>query len=145
MLARLATPLECAALAELESHHETAAGWGVSGFESEFKQKSCLMLAAVENGVLCGFICARILVPELQILNMACAAPFQRYGVASLLLKDLFSRARTAGCTRATLEVRSSNAAALGCYRKAGFQIVGHRPKFYNGTEDAVLMDALLK
>jgi len=141
---RKAVPSEAQTLAALDARHPMAAGWSAEAFESEFKQPQALLLAAEEEGKITGFICARLLPPEVQILNMAVSVSSLRQGVATGMIDSLFGISRSAGCDKATLEARASNAPALACYRKAGFRIVGKRPKFYNGTEDAVLMDAPL-
>jgi ribosomal-protein-alanine N-acetyltransferase len=46
-----------------------------------------------------------------------------------------------AGILEIILEVRASNAAALGLYRLLGFAETGRRPRYYHDpVEDAVLM-----
>lgn len=141
---RRAEAKDAAALCAIEALHPTAAGWGLSGFEAEFRQECALILAAEEDGAMSAFACVRFLAPEAQLLNMACAQSMRGRGLAGLLLRSLFEEARSRGCEVVTLEVRASNAPALRCYEKAGFRIVGRRSKFYNGTEDAILMDARL-
>ena len=39
-----------------------------------------------------------------------------------------------------TLEVRVSNAPAIGLYKKFGFAEAGVRPKYYENGEDALIM-----
>ena len=41
--------------------------------------------------------------------------------------------------------MRAGNEAALGLYEKLGFREVGRRPKYYDGKEDAILMDLDLR
>jgi len=41
--------------------------------------------------------------------------------------------------------VNASNAPALRLYEKCGFAVVGRRSKFYNLTDDAILMDMELR
>ncbi|NLO90398.1 MAG: ribosomal protein S18-alanine N-acetyltransferase [Elusimicrobia bacterium] len=143
-IVRRAVAGDAPALARIESDSPSAAGWGLAGFESEFRQERALTLVLEEDGSVAAFACARFLPPEGQLLNMACEPQSRRRGVATLLLNALFPALESHGCDVVTLEVRASNIAALGCYGKAGFRIVGRRPKFYNGTEDAILMDARL-
>ena len=53
----------------------------------------------------------------------------------------MLSAAAREGATRATLEVRASNAAALGLYRSFGFAVRGRRPNYYtNPVEDALIL-----
>ena len=144
IVVRKAVPPEAQALAALDAQHAMSAGWNCSAFQSEFQQPQGLLLVAEAEGGLLGFVCARVLPPEVQMLNMAVGVSALRRGVATKLLSGLFALCRAEGCDSATLEARASNAPALACYAKSGFRIVGKRPKFYNGTEDAVLMDAPL-
>ena len=44
--------------------------------------------------------------------------------------------ARAGGATRATLEVRASNAAALALYRRLGFVIAARRPGYYSKPDE---------
>ena len=77
---------------------------------------------------------------ECHILNL-CTAPDQRgRGLGRLLLRALLAEGRLAGAEQAFLEVRPSNAAALGLYQAEGFETVGVREGYYPaeaGREDA--------
>lgn len=77
---------------------------------------------------------------ECHILNL-CTAPDQRgRGLGRLLLRALLAEGRLAGAEQAFLEVRPSNAAALGLYQAEGFETVGVREAYYPaeaGREDA--------
>ena len=77
---------------------------------------------------------------ECHILNL-CTAPDQRgRGLGRLLLRALLAEGRLAGAEQAFLEVRPSNAAALGLYQAEGFEAVGVREAYYPaeaGREDA--------
>ncbi|MBI2553801.1 MAG: GNAT family N-acetyltransferase, partial [Candidatus Rokubacteria bacterium] len=62
---------------------------------------------------------------------------------ARALLAALLEDARRRGITVALLEVRPTNAEAVGLYEGLGFQIVGRRKGYYFDTgEDALLMQA---
>jgi ribosomal-protein-alanine N-acetyltransferase len=77
---------------------------------------------------------------ECHVLNL-CTAPEQRgRGLGRLLLRALLAEGRLAGAEQAFLEVRPSNAAAVGLYRAEGFETVGVREDYYPaeaGREDA--------
>jgi ribosomal-protein-alanine N-acetyltransferase len=48
---------------------------------------------------------------------------------------------RRTGATRATLEVRRSNTAALGLYEKLGFKVTAVRARYYsNPDEDGMIL-----
>ena len=64
----------------------------------------------------------------------------RRHGVGDALL-DVFCRFGQAHLSFLTLEVRASNAPAIGLYEKYGFQRAGLRPGYYQQPrEDAVIM-----
>jgi len=138
-----ASEKDCPALAEIDSASKTAAGWGLSDFERELKEPRAVLLAAKPDGKPIGFIAARILPPEVQLLNLAVGPDSERRGIGGKLLAALSEIARSSGCSAMTLEVCETNSAAKSFYLKNGFRVVGLRPKFYNG-KDAVLMDLKL-
>jgi [ribosomal protein S18]-alanine N-acetyltransferase len=89
---------------------------------------------------LAGYICARLLLGELEILNVATAPAFRRRGVAATLLRHLLEEARQEGMERAFLEVRAGNEPAQALYRAFGFRPCGVRRHYYSDGEDALLM-----
>lgn len=92
-----------------------------------------------------GYACAWFLGPELKINNIAVEPHNRRRGLARRILQVVMRRAREKGCSRAQLEVRPSNRAALALYRAHGFTVVGRRKNYYQQEgEDALLMEAEL-
>lgn len=93
-----------------------------------------------EEGNILGYAGLHAVLDEGYIDNIAVIPDARRHGVASALL-DVFCRFGAANLAFLTLEVRSSNAAAIGLYEKFGFQRVGLRPGYYqHPREDAVIM-----
>lgn len=75
------------------------------------------------------------------LASLAVAEPHRRRGWGSQLLGAALERARGRNCLRCRLEVRRSNGAAQGMYRKHGFSVAGVRRRFYTSpVEDAWLM-----
>lgn len=92
-----------------------------------------------------GFIVARTIPPEIEILNFGVAPSSRRHGVGADLFDAALDWARSSGLTQAMLEVRAANAAALRLYHRRNFQIVGRRPHYYaNPIDDALLLTAPL-
>ena len=82
---------------------------------------------------------------ELQIANVATDEAYRRRGAASFLIEKLKEYAADNNSHLITLEVRSSNNAAVSLYKKHGFEEVGVRKNYYSDpTEDAVLMNFYL-
>lgn len=92
-----------------------------------------------------GFVVARVISPEIEILNFAVAPGSRQHGVGTDLFDAALTWARTSGLKQAMLEVRAGNAAALRLYHRRNFQIVGRRPRYYsNPVDDALLLTAPL-
>jgi [ribosomal protein S18]-alanine N-acetyltransferase len=68
------------------------------------------------------------------------APEHRRHGVARRVLVHLAEEAIRAGCVAWTLEVRASSTGAQELYRRFGFAPAGIRRKYYENTEDAIVM-----
>ena len=98
---------------------------------------------AENDGRVAGFLAARKLADELEILNLAVAPASQRQGVAGLLLRTAMKWAAAEGIAKIYLEVRASNAPAKTFYQSHGFRITGTRPNYYRDPpDDALLLTA---
>ncbi|WP_312221903.1 ribosomal protein S18-alanine N-acetyltransferase [Streptococcus parasuis] len=91
---------------------------------------------ACEGQELVGFLAVQTVLDEMEILQIAVRADFQRLGIASQLMAavmdwegDIF------------LEVRESNRAAQALYTRQHFTEIGKRKDYYrHPVEDAVMM-----
>jgi [ribosomal protein S18]-alanine N-acetyltransferase len=82
-----------------------------------------------------------VIFDELHINTLAVAPARRRQGMASTLLRHVMADAVASGATKATLEVRASNAPALGLYRRLGFHVAATRPGYYaKPPEDALIL-----
>jgi ribosomal-protein-alanine N-acetyltransferase len=96
---------------------------------------------AEQKGQAVGFLIARQVFDEIEILNLAVRPDSRRGGVANLLLREALSHGLKNGATKAHLEVRVSNAPALEFYKRNGFNETGRRPRYYSAPiEDALLL-----
>ena len=92
-----------------------------------------------------GFLVARRLSTELEILNFAVESDWRRCGIGAALLDAALQWARRFQATQAILEVRASNLSALRFYERHKFEVVGRRPRYYTApVEDALLLTATL-
>jgi [ribosomal protein S18]-alanine N-acetyltransferase len=98
---------------------------------------------AEENGELRGFLVARRVGVDIEILNLGVRPEARRCGIGSMLLRLALEWGAKLRAEKALLEVRASNFAALQFYRRRGFRIVGRRPRYYvSPVEDALLLSA---
>ncbi len=123
--------------------------WSKSLFADELEgdRADRLWLVAVDRAtadraaaVPVGFGGALFITDEVHIMNIAVDPVRQRQGIAAQLLSQLLTMAGDRGSIGATLEVRASNAPAIGLYERFGFSSAGLRPRYYPDGEDAVIM-----
>lgn len=77
---------------------------------------------------------------QAHVTNVVVAEHRRREGVASALLIHLARTAVARGCVAWTLEVRASSTGAHELYRRFGFVPAGVRRRYYDNTEDAIVM-----
>ena len=93
-----------------------------------------------------GYALLRDTAGEAEIFKLAVAPGARRQGLGRELAGFALKKVARAGCTRAHLECRASNHAAIGLYTSLGFRISGRRKEYYpppdieTASEDAVTM-----
>ena len=87
-------------------------------------------------GRIVAFCACWVIFDELHINTLAVAPEARRQGWATTLLRGIVEEAVRAGATRATLEVRASNDAALRLYQRLGFHVAARRPGYYTKPEE---------
>jgi ribosomal-protein-alanine N-acetyltransferase len=145
MTAALVTRLESAA--ELDEVLSVDAEsflrpWTRAMYEAELGNPAVtrIFLIRVDDQVI-GYCASWFLPGELHINNLAIRPAYRRRGLASVLLVQVLEAAGSAGCVRATLEVRRSNHAARKLYEGLGFRLAGVRHDYYvEPVEDALIL-----
>ena len=100
---------------------------------------------AVTRDGLVGYIVARRVLDEGEILNLGVALPMRRRGVGRALVRRVLTTFAASGVAAVFLEVRDSNLPAQRLYEAFGFQEVGRRRRYYQRpVEDAVLLRAAI-
>jgi ribosomal-protein-alanine N-acetyltransferase len=120
--------------------------WSRGAFLYEMEQNQVARCwVGRDNGRVVGYICLWEVADELHITNVAVHPEARRHGIARSLLDSVFERARAGAARIVLLEVRPSNAEALGLYESFGFRVVGRRQGYYYDTgEDALVMEATI-
>lgn len=110
-----------------------------------FDTQASFIVAEDEEGHILGYAGLHAILDEGYIDNVAVEPDARKHGVASALL-DVFCRFGAANLAFLSLEVRASNAPAIGLYEKYGFQKAGMRPGYYqHPREDALIMTRYFK
>jgi [ribosomal protein S18]-alanine N-acetyltransferase len=84
-----------------------------------------------------GFILYTLVAGEGEILTVATALQWRRYGIGEMLVKAALSHLSAERAEAMFLEVGDSNNAALSLYRKHGFTEVGKRQNYYNVAQNS--------
>lgn len=91
----------------------------------------------------CGFVVARQIIDEAEILTLGVLSECRRNGYARALISALSEHAERRGCRKVYLEVAADNAPALALYSSLGFSQIGRRTAYYR-RRDAPPGDALV-
>ena len=115
--------------------------WSEKSLGEELHNPLSLWLTAAEGDTLCGYIGSQTVLGETDMMNVAVHPDFRRRGIAEGLILSLVEALKKQQSHQLTLEVRASNAPAIGLYEKLGFSQVGRRPNYYrNPREDALIL-----
>jgi ribosomal-protein-alanine N-acetyltransferase len=126
------------AILALEQRSSGAAHWASEQYSTLVN--TGIVLVGEDAGVLCGFVCGRVVAGDWEIENVAVASEFLRRGIGDELVGELIRRAKSQVAAAILLEVRESNRPARGLYEKHGFREVGRRRAYYGDpVEDAIL------
>ncbi len=99
---------------------------------------------AEEGGQVRGYCCLILLFEDGEVANIAVDSDCRGQGIAKLLMEKMHEEGKRSGATRCLLEVRKSNAPAIGLYRRFGYAPYGVRARYYEDGEDALLMEKSL-
>ena len=105
-------------------------------------RRIALIAEDAESGAVLGFAVACLFPPQGELESIAVFEAEQRRGIGRRLVSALLKELKAAGVDEVLLEVRASNARAVGFYRSEGWSESGRRPRYYaDPEEDAVLMN----
>lgn len=114
--------------------------WSLAMFVLELSKPSGICLVALEERRVVGYVVCSRYDTVWHVMNIAIDPERRREGIATALLGRLFGQADEPG-EQYTLEVRTSNDAAIALYEQFGFRSAGVRPGYYHDNkEDALIM-----
>jgi len=97
-------------------------------------------LVSYVSDLMVGYAGMMFMGDDAHVSNIAVETQWQGRGVATEMMLDLALLAHDRGCEAMTLEVRHTNTAAQSLYRRFGFVPAGIRKKYYENTDDALIM-----
>ena len=134
-----ATVADLDRIEEIE-RHSFPRPWPRASFEAELARDHARITVVRDPDVI-AFVDYWLVVGELHIHSIAVHPDRRRAGIAGMLVAHVLAEGRAAGCTLATLEVRTSNRPAIALYERAGFRTVTKRAAYYQDNgEDALVM-----
>ena len=115
--------------------------WSRASIENELTNSCARYVVLRRGGETVGYAGMWLVIDEAHVTNVAIRKDLRVQGLGEKLMRALIQLAADSGMIWMTLEVRRSNAAAQGLYRKLGFVDVGWRKRYYEDNgEDALLM-----
>jgi [ribosomal protein S18]-alanine N-acetyltransferase len=114
--------------------------WSLAMFVLELSKPSGISLAALLDGRIVGYLVCSRYDTVWHVMNVAVDVNLLRQGIATALLERLFDMADKPN-EQYTLEVRTSNEAAIRLYERFDFRAAGRRRAYYHDNrEDALIM-----
>ena len=115
--------------------------WSSDSLREELFNDNAYFYVSFNDTVFSGYAGSFITADECYLSDVAVSEEFRRSGTATELLSTIITNARAHGCRFVSLEVRQSNAQAIGLYQRMGFTKQGVRKSFYTDPcEDGDIM-----
>ena len=138
MLITKANPEDLETIVELEKEGDVI--WGKSGLSKIFENPYLTFVVITKENVISAMVITILAGNELQISNIVVHPKSRKLGTATQLIKHVAHQPEFGDVDSVVLEVAQTNSAALGLYRKLGFEIIGERKSFYSDNKDAYTM-----
>ena len=115
--------------------------WSRESFLREVTENACARYVVLrEDGVAVAYAGVWFVLDEGHITNSAVRPDRRGLGYGEKVTRAMIQLAADSGMNWMTLEVRRSNAVAQNLYHKLGFIDVGYRKRYYENSEDALIM-----
>lgn len=120
----------------IDNYEKFSSSWDIKAFKSD-ADDSKYFVSKIDTEVF-GYISYRVVLDEVEIMNVVTREDARNMGIASSLLSYVI---RNVDASKFNLEVNENNKVAIKIYKKFGFMEVGERKNYYNnGKENAILM-----
>lgn len=113
--------------------------WSAAQWQSELADPRRPGMGLWQTDTLVAMASGWLVVDELHITLVAVAPEQRRRGLGRQVLEELLVVARHQGAQHATLEVATTNGAAVALYRSLGFRDAGLRRGYYRNGDDALI------
>ena len=114
--------------------------WSYNVLKQELENKNTTYVVAKENSQIVGFAGISTCFDEATLNNIVVKKSHRGRGIGGELLETLIEFCADLHMKSLTLEVNSLNTPAIHLYEKFGFKNLGIRKKYYNNSQDAIIM-----
>jgi len=115
--------------------------WSLLSMEKELINKNAIYIVVKLGSKVVAFGGMWIIFDEGHITNIAVHPDFRRNNFGDTVVENLIKIAKDKNMASLTLEVRSSNIAAINLYKKHNFSVEGIRKNYYQSPrEDGYIM-----
>lgn len=114
--------------------------WSYNVLKQELENKNTTYVVAKENSQIVGFAGISVCFDEATLNNIVVKKSCRGRGIGGELLETLIELCADLHMKSLTLEVNSLNTPAINLYEKFGFKNLGIRKKYYNNSQDAIIM-----
>ena len=117
--------------------------WNINTLRNDFSNPNSTYIIATLDDEIVGFAGFLKICDEANIMNIVTKVDKRLLGIGSKLMQALIDEAKKQNLTSITLEVNDKNFQAIKLYEKFGFKRIGLRKKYYNNTDDAIIMSLI--
>lgn len=140
LILRAMTPEDADAVAAIEEK-SFAMPWTRDDFWREAQNELATYIVGELYGRIVAYAGAWVSFNQAEVMSIAVEPELRGQGVGTILFGELIKTVKVRGATAITLEVRTSNTAAIKLYESFGLKSVGRRKGYYiDNGEDALIM-----
>lgn len=114
--------------------------WNVDTIYEELNSSNSIYIVAKNEEKILGFAGIKIILDEAELMNIVTKKDARNLGIATELMKEIINLCKENNIKKINLEVNTKNSVAIKLYKNYNFTEVGLRKKYYNNTNDALLL-----
>jgi [ribosomal protein S18]-alanine N-acetyltransferase len=137
---RAFAPSDAAAVAGILKESPQAADWTEASIRDSAGWRGSVALVSERDGRVTGYLIARQVADQAEILNLAVSPARRRRGEGGALLKVALDQLRAQQVRSVFLEVRESNETGIAFYSQSGFSRKDIRLNYYRDPEEAAVV-----
>lgn len=129
----------------LQQRNDFLDGWSENMLIDGFSKGGLKALGVYHGGInLIAVITYSYCDVDAEIQDLLVDKAYRKKGIATKLLDKFFEILKVQKVQKVFLEVREGNKSAINLYQKNGFTLINTRKKYYNGGENALILQKTL-